>query len=234
MPLANSEGICKDEERIFMADKIKLEFETRTVVGKKVNRLRRAGVLPATVYGKGVGPFTVQISARGFSEVYRRAGKTTLVDLTIPGQPVQSAFIHSLQRHPVSRAILHADFLVVDLKIEISVEVPIHLVGESELVERGDATLNQVLNTLNVRALPAELPSYIEVDISVLDSMEKSIHVRDIAALEHGAIVTDEDELIVSLSQSRPEEVVEEAEEAPGAAEPELVREKREDEEDAD
>jgi large subunit ribosomal protein L25 len=85
-----------------------------------------------------------------------------------------------------------------------------------------------------VRALPAELPSYIEVDISVLDSMEKSIHVRDIAALEHGAIVTDEDELIVSLSQSRPEEVVEEEEEAPGAAEPELVREKREDEEDAD
>ncbi|MEO7911961.1 MAG: 50S ribosomal protein L25 [Roseiflexaceae bacterium] len=213
-----------------MADKIKLEFESRTVVGKKVNRLRRAGVLPATVYGKGVGPFTVQISARGFNEAYRRAGKTTLVDLTIPGQPVQSAFIHSLQRHPVSRAILHADFLVVDLKIEISVEVPVHLIGEVELVERGDATLNQVLSTLNVRALPAELPSYIEVDISVLDSMEKSIHVRDIAALEHGEIVTDPDELVVSLSQSRPEEVVEEV---PDTAEPELVREKREDEEDA-
>ena len=60
-----------------MADQIKLEFETRTVVGKKVNRLRRAGILPATVYGKGVGPFTVQISARGFNEVYRRAGKTS-------------------------------------------------------------------------------------------------------------------------------------------------------------
>ena len=216
-----------------MADTIKLELENRTVVGKKVNRLRRAGVLPATVYGKGVGPFTVQISVRGFNEAYRRAGKTTLVDLTIPGQPVQSAFIHSLQRHPVSRAILHADFLVVDLKTEISVEVPIHLVGESELVERGDAALNQVLNTLNVRALPAELPSYIEVDISVLDSMEKSIHVSDIAALEHGAIVNDEEELVVSLSQSRPEEVEEVVEEAPSAAEPELVREKREDEEDA-
>jgi len=227
MPLANSEGICKDEERIFMADQIKLEFETRTVVGKKVNRLRRAGILPATVYGKGVGPFTVQISARGFNEAYRRAGKTTLVDLTIPGQPAQSAFIHSLQRHPVSRAILHADFLVVDLKIEISVEIPVHLIGEAELVERGDATLNQVLNTLTVRALPAELPSYIEVDISVLDSMEKSIHVRDIVALEHGEITTDPDEMVVSLSQSRPEEVVEET---PGAAEPELVREKREDE----
>jgi len=233
MPLANSEGICTDEERIFMADKIRLELENRTVVGKKVKRLRRAGVLPATVYGKGIGPFTVQISARGFNEAYRRAGKTALVDLTIPGQPVQSAFIHSLQRHPVSRAILHADFLVVDLKIEISVEVPIHIVGESELIERGDATLNQVLNTLTVRALPAELPSYIEVDISVLDSLEKSIHVHDIAALEHGAIVTDEDDLVVSLSQSRPEEEEEVVEEVTGAAEPELVREKREDEEDA-
>jgi large subunit ribosomal protein L25 len=216
-----------------MADKIKLDLETRTVVGKKVNRLRRAGVLPATVYGKGVGPFTVQISVRGFNEAYRRAGKTSLIDLAIPGQSVQSAFIHSLQRHPVSRAILHADFLVVDLKTEISVEVPIHIIGESELVERGDAALNQVLNTLNVRALPAELPSYIEVDISVLDSLEKSIHIRDLAALEHGVIVNDEDELIVSLSQSRPEEVAEEEEEEPSAVEPELVREKREDEEDA-
>jgi large subunit ribosomal protein L25 len=230
MPLADSEGICKDEECFFMADKIKLELETRTLVGKKVSRLRRAGILPATVYGKGVGPFTVQLNARGFNDVYRRAGKTSLVDLTIPGQAVQSAFIHSLQRHPVSRAILHADFMVVDLKTEISVEVPIHIIGESELVERGDATLNQVLNTLTVRALPAELPSYIEVDISVLDSLDKSIHVRDIPALEHGVIVADEDDLVVSLSQTRPEEEVVE-EEAPETAEPELVREKREDEE---
>src|SRR5215510_3283398 len=139
------------EERIFMADRINLELENRTLVGKKVNRLRREGILPATVYGKGVGPLTVQLNARGFSEAYRRAGKTTLVDLTIPGQKAQSAFIHSLQRHPVTRAILHADFLVVDLRTEITVEVPIHIIGDSELINRGDATLNQVLNTLDVR-----------------------------------------------------------------------------------
>ena len=217
-----------------MADTIKLEFENRTLVGKKVNRLRRAGVLPATVYGKGVGPFTVQLNARGFSEAYRRAGKTALIDLAIPGQQAHAAFIHSLQRHPVTRAILHVDFLVVDLKTEITVEVPIHIVGDSELIERGDATLNQVLNSLDVRALPAELPPYIEVDISGLDSLDKSIHVRDIPPLAKGAIVTDEDELVVSLSQSRPEEEEEVVEEEAPSAEPELVREKREDEEDAE
>ena len=212
-----------------MSDRIQLELEQRTVIGKKVNRLRRAGILPATVYGKGVGPFTVQLNARAFGEIYRRAGRTTLIDLAIPGQPAQSAFIHTLQRHPVSRAIRHVDFLVVDLLIEITVDVPIHLVGESPLITRGDAVLNQVLTSLEVRALPTALPSSIEIDISVLDSLEKSVHVRDIPALANGAIVTPEDELVVSLAQSRPAESEAAAEEEqPSSAEPELVREKRE------
>ena len=176
-----------------MADKITLALENRTVTGKKVNRLRRAGMMPATVYGKGVGPFTVQVNARAFSDVLRHAGRTTLVELQIPGQPAQSAFVHVLQRHPVSRAILHADFLVVDLRTEITVAVPIHIIGESPLVERGDAILNQPLTTLSVRALPTDLPANIEVDISGLDSMDKAIHVRDIPALEKGTIVTPED-----------------------------------------
>jgi large subunit ribosomal protein L25 len=218
-----------------MADRIKLELENRTVIGKKVNRLRREGILPATVYGKGVGPFAVQLDARGFSDVYRHAGRTALVDLAIPGQQSQAAFIHSLQRHPVTRAIMHADFLVVDLKVEVTVEVPIHIVGESELINLGDATLNQVLTALDVRALPAELPPYIEVDISELDSMDKSIRVRDITLSGKGVIVTPEDELVVSLTPARVEEEEEVvAEEEAEAAEPELVREKREDEEEGE
>jgi large subunit ribosomal protein L25 len=215
-----------------MADKITLALEQRTLTGKKVNQLRRAGVLPATVYGKGVGPFTVQLDARTFSGILRHAGRTTLLELEIPGQKPHSAFIHTLQRHPVSRAIIHADFLVVDLLTEITVEVPIHIVGESELVERGDAILNQVLNSLDIRALPADLPHAIDVDISALDTFDKSIRVRDIVVPEKWRIETDEDELVVSLNAARPEaaaaeeEVTEET-----AAEPELLRDKREDEE---
>lgn len=210
-----------------MADKITLALENRTVIGKKVNRLRRAGILPATVYGKGVGPFSVQMDARLFSNIYRHAGRTSLIELQIPDQPLQSAFIHALQRHPVSRAIIHADFRVVDLLIEITVAIPIHLVGESELIERGDATLNQVLMTLDVHALPANLPSHIEVDISVLDSFDKSIHVRDIQLPGTGTIETPEDELVVSLNTARVEEEVEEVEEVESPSEPSLVREKR-------
>jgi large subunit ribosomal protein L25 len=215
-----------------MADRIKLDLESRSLTGKKVNRLRREGFLPATVYGKGVGPFSVQLNARTFNDTYRHAGRTTLLDISIPGQKGQSAFIHSVQRHPVTRAILHADFLVVDLLIEISVDVPIHVVGESPLVARGDAILNQPLTALSVRALPTDLPANIEVDISGLDSMEKSIHVSDLPALEKGVIVTDEGEMIVSLTPARVEEEEEEAaEETEEGAEPELVRDEREGEE---
>ena len=214
-----------------MADKITLTLDQRTVTGKKVGRLRRAGILPATVYGKGVGPFTVQLDSRTFTDLLRRTGRTTLVELAIPGQKPQSAFIHALQRHPVSRAILHADFLVVDLLTEITVDVPIHIIGESELIERGDAIMNQVLNTLGVRALPADLPHAIEVDISGLDSFDKSIRVRDLAVSEKWKIEIDEDELVVSLTASRPAEEEVEEPAAEGGAEPELLREKREDEE---
>ena len=213
-----------------MADKHSLSFDNRTIVGKKVSRLRREGLLPATVYGKGIGPFSVQINARTFSDTFRHAGRTSLIELSIPGQSTLSAFVHAIQRHPVTRAILHADFLVVDLLKEITVDVPIHVIGESPLVERGDALLNQVLNTLAVRALPAELPHAIEIDISDLDAFDKAIYVRDISLPGNATLEIDEDELVIGLSAARAEEE-EEVVEAEGEGEPELVREGREDEE---
>jgi large subunit ribosomal protein L25 len=215
-----------------MADRIKVKLDKRSVIGKKVAKLRREGILPATVYGKGVGPYSVQMDARTFTDMYRRAGRTTLIDLDIPGEKGMSAFVHMLQRHPVTRNIIHVDFRAVDLTTNVTVAIPIHIVGESELVERNDAVLNQAITAIEVTALPTELPSHITVDISGLDSMEKSIHVRDLAPLEHGSFVTDPDELVVSLSPSRPAEEEEAAEAAEeGAVEPELVREEGDEEE---
>jgi large subunit ribosomal protein L25 len=212
-----------------MADKHSLTLENRTILGKKVSRLRREGILPATVYGKGVGPFSVQLNARTFSDIYRHAGRTSLIELSIPGQPTLSAFVHAIQRHPVTRVILHADLLVVDLLKEITVEVPIHVVGESPLVERGDALLNQVLTVLAVRALPADLPHAIDVDISGLDVFDKAIYVRDITLPGKATIEVAEDELVIGLTATRAEEEEEVEVETEAEAEPELVREKRDD-----
>jgi large subunit ribosomal protein L25 len=122
----------------------------------------------------------------------------------------------------------------VDLLVEMVVPVPVHVTGESPLTVRGDAVLNLVHNTLDVRALPADVPSAINVDVSGLDSFDKSIFVRDLTLPENVKLELAEDELLVSLTASRA--AVAESEEQPveeTSAEPELVRERREDEEDA-
>lgn len=220
--LSQSEGITSLEEQ--MADQLKLVLEERSVVGKNVKKLRRAGILPATVYGKGVGPFNVQLDAREFGNLYRHAGRTRLIEVTIPGQLSQSVFIHSLQRHPVSRAIIHVDFHAVDLKTDLVVEVPIHFVGEPALVKSNDATLNHAISSLEIRALPLDIPSAIEVDVSKLEGFDASIHVRDLVAPPRTTIMTPADELVANLVPVR-DTAAAPVEEAP--AEPELVRERR-------
>lgn len=210
-----------------------MDLQIREIIGKKVKSLRNQGILPATVYGKGVGPFSVQIDDRTFQTIYRQVGRTSLVKLNIPGQPEQSAFIQDVQRHPVTRNILHADLHVVDLKAEMNVEVPVMITGESLLVERGDAVVNAGLSVIEVRGLPANLPHHIEVDISGLDSLDKAIYVSDLASGEDCVFVTPAEEMVVSLTQTRVEEAEEEEEEVEGIAlesEPELIRREREEE----
>lgn len=205
-----------------MADKFSLDLEQRTVTGKKVNRLRRDGILPATVYGKGVGPYTVQMNERTFTDLLRKAGRTSLVELSIPGVGKQSAFIHALQIHPVRRNVLHVDFRVVDLRVEINVDVPVHPVGESEMVKRGEAVLNQLHTTVSLHALPADIPHAIEVDVSVLDSLDKNILGSDLVLPEGVSLVTAADEVIFSVTPptaEEPEETAEEATEGEEAAE---------------
>ncbi|MGQ9895902.1 MAG: 50S ribosomal protein L25 [Roseiflexus sp.] len=122
-----------------MSEKFTLSLEARSVLGKKVKRLRRSGILPATVYGKGIEPVAVQVNARSFQAIYRQAGRTSLIELHIAGHPPLAAFIHALQRHPVTRDIIHADVRVVDLRQEVEVVIPLHIEGESPLVESGEA-----------------------------------------------------------------------------------------------
>ena len=198
---------------------IELNLIKRTVIGKKVNNLRKTGVLPATVYGKHLPPITVQTEARAFAPVMKAAGKTSLVTLNIAGEEPIAAFIHSFQRHPVSRAIIHVDFHAVDMSETVEVDVPVHMKGVSPLVVRGDAIFNNV-TTLRVRALPGNLPTEIVVDVSGLDMFDKAIRVIDIKLIGGAIILGLADDLVVGLAAVNRGEVVATA----NAAEPELVR----------
>lgn len=214
-----------------MAD-YSLNVENRTLLGKKVNRLRRAGILPATVYGKGIGPFAVQLSAREFEQTFKQSGRTSLIDVTVPGEPTRSVFVHAVQRHPVRRDVIHVDFLAVDLTHDITVAVPLHFAGEPDIAKRGEGVVNHLLNALEIRTLPANVPAHIEVDVSGLEGFDQNIRASNIALPENVALVTPADTIVVSLSPSRIEQEAEESVEATEeAAEPRLVTETDEDEE---
>lgn len=208
-----------------------LDVQHRDILGKKVKRLRQQGLLPATIYGKGFEPLAVQIDERTFNTTYRQAGRTALIELNIPGTKKQSVFIHAIQRHPVSRAIIHADFRVVDLQKPVNVEVPIVLVGESPLVKRGEALVNHGVTAVEVQALPASIPQHIEVDISDLNSFEDNIRVGDLPPSDSYQIMTDAADLVVSLAHVRVAKSDEEGEEEERPTEPELIRKERKEEE---
>lgn len=177
---------------------IEIKLQKRVVIGKKVNNLRKAGILPATVYGKHLAPINVQTELRGFMPLMKAAGRTNLVTLHIEGEAPIAAFVHTYQRHPVSRTIIHVDFHAVDLNETVEVDVPVHMTGASIMVTRGDALLNNV-TSLRVKALPTSLPSSLTVDISILDSLEKAIHVSDIVLPAGATIIGNSSDLVVGL-----------------------------------
>jgi large subunit ribosomal protein L25 len=186
-----------------MLTDITLDVQERTALGKKVKGLRKQGVIPATIYGKNFGPYSVQMEDKTFLNVFHKVGKTILISLNMPGQEQRPAFIYDVQIHPVTRNVIHADFMVVDLTTEMTVEVNLITTGSSPLVEKGDALVNQAISRVQVRALPQHIPPHIEVDINGLDSFDKVITVADLPTDGSYTFITPGDILVVSLSQTR-------------------------------
>jgi large subunit ribosomal protein L25 len=180
--------------------------QPRDVVGKSVSRLRREGLLPAVVYGHGHASTAIQIDAHEFETVLRHAGRHTLLDLKIGGGKATPVLLQGVHEHPVKRTPQHVDLFVVKMTEEISVDVPVHVVGESLAVERYGGTLLHLRDAVTVRALPADLPSHVELDISALDSFDALLHVSDLVVPEKVTVVTDATEPLARVQAPRVEE----------------------------
>lgn len=194
---------------------IPLVAEKRTIMGKKVKKLRAAGMVPVGVYGKDVKSMPLVISAGDFAKVYDKVGETGLVDLEFGGQTVP-VLVKNVQTHPVSRQILHAEMHAVKLTEKIKANVPLELVGQSPAVQNNLGVLLQTLNEVEVEALPTDLPESIQVDVSELAEVDSQVAVADLAAPKGVAILTAGEELVVKVAPAVSEETAKElaAEEA--------------------
>jgi large subunit ribosomal protein L25 len=199
---------------------LELTLDPREAQGKANKRLRRAGIVPGVVYGKGEPSTNVQVDAKTFETLYRAAGRTSVVNLHLPGaKGTSSAFIKSVQRHPLSGQPLHVDYLVVNLNVEMEVEVPLVFTGEAPAVEETGGTLLHNLSSVRVKALPANIPHEISVDVSTLVSLDVAIHVKDLNLnRDLVQVLTDGDALVSTVVPPRVE-----VEEEPVLSEEELA-----------
>jgi len=201
---------------------LELTLDARKAQGKANKRLRREGIVPGVVYGKGEGSTNVQVNAKTFETLYRAAGRTSVVKFRLPGASrATSGFIKSVQRHPLSRQAIHVDYYLVNLKVEMEVDVPLVFTGEAPAVEATGGTLLHNLSSIHVKALPNDIPHEIEVDVSVLRSLDVAIHVRDLNLnRDLVQVLTDGDALVSTVVPPRveeePEPVVTEGDEVEG------------------
>jgi large subunit ribosomal protein L25 len=181
-----------------------LPVETRHVTGKKVAALRRSGVLPGNVYGRGQESISIQISTEAMDQILKHVSANEVLDLKIDGKgEVRPVVIQKMQRHPISSSPLHAEFYQVSLTDKMRADVPLVVIGESEAVKTYNGVLMTALESLQVEALPLDLPSRIEVDITPLVELEQSLHVRDLPIPGNVTVLTDAEVMVVKISSPR-------------------------------
>lgn len=191
---------------------ITLEAQSREISGKKVKKLRKEGLLPATVFGHDVKSVSLSVATKDFNKVFKQAGETGLVELKY-GNTSQHTLISDVQIHPLTREVLHVQFHAVNLSEKIKANVPLELVGESPAVQNNIGLLLQTLNEIEVEALPTDLPEKIEVPVTSLSDVDQQVTVADLVASKGVEILTGKEEVVVKVAPLISEEAKKEAEE---------------------
>ena len=202
-------------------EEVLINAEKRNVTGKQVKALRRQGLLPGVIYGRHIEAFPIQMDAHDASLILDKLTASSLITIDVDGEKF-NVLMRDRQRDVIFGDLLHVDFLVVSLTEKLRATIELKLAGEAPVADNPEVVVTQVLNAIEIEALPQDLPEVIEVDISTLETVDDEITVADLDLGEKITILTDPNEAIVSVGYVAQEEVAEE-EEAEALAEPKVV-----------
>jgi large subunit ribosomal protein L25 len=195
-----------------MSDVVTLKAEVREIRGKGVRHLRREGVTPIVVYGSKTEPVALQTDSKDLMRVLAKAGGTQLVAIEIAGEKKpRMTLAKAVQRHVTRLTPLHADFIEVVMDEAILKRVPVNPVGESQVVKRHQGMLNLVMDQIQVRALPADLPAAIDVDVPGLD-VHDQVTLGQLTPPAGVEWVDEPDAVVVRIDASRMAAEIEEEE----------------------
>ncbi|MBT3949423.1 MAG: 50S ribosomal protein L25 [Candidatus Magasanikbacteria bacterium] len=207
-----------------------LSFTAKKREGKP-DVLRAEGNLPGVLYGPEIEPVSLEVDRVAFEKMYAEAGESSLIDFTIEGSKdeptkvlVQEVVYDSIKQIPV-----HFDLRQIKMGVEMAATIAINFIGESQAMKEG-GTLNAAMSSLNVKCLPKDLISEIEVDLTALETFDDAIHVKDIKFPEGIVVTDDENGLVAKVAAPLTEEqlkAMDEAE-APSVEDVEVEGEKKE------
>jgi large subunit ribosomal protein L25 len=189
---------------------MQLKASTRDLLGKRTRRLHGQGKLAAVVYGHNTKPTPLVLDRLEFQKVFLKSGRTHLVDLVVDAGRTEKVLVREIQTHPRRLGPIHVDFYQVNLEEKITVEVPLHLVGESAAVKRGDADVLQPIHAVRVECLPSDIPEAFEVDLTPLEEIEAEFRISDLRVPKSVTVLVDPDELVVKIVHKREMKVEEE------------------------
>ena len=199
-----------------MVDRATLEVEARDKTGKiNVRKIRLAGKVPGIVYGQGSEPIAISLDPAKLRNVYKtESGRNVLLDLNISGKHV-TVLSHELVFDPLTRLLVHIDFLLVDLKKEVHQHVPLLLQGIAPGIKAG-GILEQSANTVQVACLPEKIPNKLVLDVSDLE-LGESRHASDLVLPEGVRLTSPAGLVLVRVAEPRAEKVEETAAATPVA-----------------
>lgn len=182
---------------------VTLQIEKRAITGKKLEKLRQEGKLPAVVYGPKQEAVLITLDKGNFEKMLKEAGESTVINLAGLDEEIE-VLVHDVAFNPAKGGVMHVDFYAIEKGKEITVHVPLEFVGEAPATKTG-GSLTKVLHEIEITCKPSALPQHIEVDVSGLDDFEKQIHVKDLV-IPAGVKVGNDGEEVVALVQEVKEE----------------------------
>jgi large subunit ribosomal protein L25 len=193
-----------------------LSATSRTTRG---DATREQGQIPAVLYGAGGEPQSLAVDFPAFVKLYKVAGEASLIDLTIDGKDAGKALIQDVQLDPVKDRVIHLDLRRIDMTKPMTATVDLRFVGESPIVKASGGTVVTNVSTVVVRCLPKDLVSVLEIDISVLNSFDDAVKIKDIK-LPAGVEITSpsENDLVVKATPALSEDELKKMDDAAASA----------------
>jgi large subunit ribosomal protein L25 len=181
---------------------LKIKATKRDVLGKRNRFLRRQGITPAHLFGHSLDSVALQCDSNELRKIVTSAGTTRLISLVVEGdKEAKTVFLREIQRDSLTRQLVHVDFFQVRKGEKMTMDVPIVLIGEAPAMKGKGRILSHGINVLSIECLPEKVPPQIEVDISVLQELDQSLHVKDIVLDPEIEVKDDPEQMVVKVSE---------------------------------